>query len=183
MHTVHLADEKNAGNMFAAAMGIMFSVDSPSRKFSDKEVAVVDAFFDSLQWEKTADKKRNVKVPQVSYGELMMMVDMDNRWTYRGSVTTPPCAENVYWNVVRTVYPIKRKHLKQFIDELSLDGLEKTGNFRLIQPLTESHKPIILVSGGGGGGLPFLILFVIFAVISVALLIVVMKLHRSTSST
>jgi hypothetical protein len=48
MHTVHLADEKNAGNMFAAAMGIMFSVDSPSRKFSDKEVAVVDAFFDSL---------------------------------------------------------------------------------------------------------------------------------------
>ena len=27
MHTVHLADEKNEGNMFAAAMGIMFSVD------------------------------------------------------------------------------------------------------------------------------------------------------------
>merc|ERR1719263_1543318 len=161
----------------------MFSVDSPSRKFSDKEVAVVDAFFDSLQWEKTADKKRNVKVPQVSYGELMMMVDMDNRWTYRGSVTTPPCAENVYWNVVRTVYPIKRKHLKQFIDELSLDGLEKTGNFRLIQPLTESHKPIILVSGGGGGALPFLILFVIFAVISVALLVVVCKLQRSSSTT
>jgi hypothetical protein len=64
MHTVHLADDpKNAGNMFAAAMGIMFSVDSPSRKFSDKEVAVIDAFFDSLQWEETTDKKRNVKVP------------------------------------------------------------------------------------------------------------------------
>jgi hypothetical protein len=31
-------------------------------------------------------------VPLVSYGELMMMVDFENRWTYKGSVTTPPCA-------------------------------------------------------------------------------------------
>jgi carbonic anhydrase len=37
----------------------------------------------------------------------MMMVDMDDRWVYRGSVTTPPCTTQVYWNVLRTIYPIK----------------------------------------------------------------------------
>lgn len=123
-----------------------------------------------------------MKVPEVSYGELMMAVDMDNRWTYRGSVTTPPCKENVYWNVVRTVYPIKKKHLDQFIGELSLDGLEKTGNFRLIQELTKSHDPVILVGGGRMMGGLFLILFVIFAAISLILCVVVMRLHRAAST-
>lgn len=77
--------------MFAAAMGIMFSTTDASRKFSDKEVAVIDKFFDDLKWEDSTKSKKAVKVNSVSYGELMMMVDMDNRWTYRGSVTTPPC--------------------------------------------------------------------------------------------
>jgi len=44
----------------------------------------------------------------------MNMVDTNNRWTYEGSVTTPPCATLVYWNVLRTVYPIKAGHLKKF---------------------------------------------------------------------
>jgi carbonic anhydrase len=40
-------------------------------------------------------------VAEVPYGDLMMMVDMTNRWVYKGSVTTPPCARFVYWNVVK----------------------------------------------------------------------------------
>jgi carbonic anhydrase len=177
MHTVHLADEKdNEGKMFAAAMGIMFSVNEPSnRKWSDDQIAVIDKFFDDLQWEQTTKKKKNVKVNEVSYGELMMMVDMDNRWTYRGSVTTPPCAQNVYWNVLRTIYPIKQKHLDQFIDELEIETLHKTGNFREIQPLTKDHDPSIIVSRGGGGGMLFLVLFIVFAVISLVLAVLWMK--------
>jgi len=52
----------------------------------------------------------------INYGELIMMVDTNNRWVYKGSVTTPPCAQTVYWNVVRTVYPIKQKHLDYYIN-------------------------------------------------------------------
>lgn len=182
MHTVHLADETNKANMFAAAMGIMYSVnDYDKGKCDDACVKVIDTFFDNLKWEETNDKKRNVKVNEVTYGELMMMVDMDNRWTYKGSVTTPPCAENVYWNVVRTVYPIKARHLQQFKDEMALDGLEKTGNFRLIQELTESHNPVILVSGGRRMGGLFLILFIVFLVISLALCVMVMNLRKAAS--
>lgn len=110
MHTVHLAVGPKSG-FIAAAMGIMFSVNNPSPGVSASDIQIIDEFFESLQWT-TIDK--NPKVETVPYGKLMMMFDMRNRWTYRGSVTTPPCAENVYWNVLRTIYPIKQKYVTQF---------------------------------------------------------------------
>jgi len=178
MHTVHLADDtKNEGKMFAAAMGLMFSVNDASREFSEAEVKVIDTFFDNLAWEKSTKTKKSVKVNYVSYGELMMMADMDNRWTYRGSVTTPPCAENVYWNVLRTVYPIKQKHLDLFIEDMEIDDLKKFGNFRLIQELTESHKPMI-VSGGAGGSMDFMWAFILFFVCTIFLCVAVARLNR-----
>jgi len=77
----------------------------------------------------------------------MMMFDMRNRWTYKGSVTTPPCAENVYWNVLKTIYPIKQKYVDQFKKQLARQpGLEKTGNYRVILPTLESHDPVNLYS-------------------------------------
>ena len=114
-------------------MGLMFSVNDYTREMESWEQEIIDRFFASMSWEtvgeiekdaegndvkvKDADgndtdelkmaKKNTVEVAEVPYGDLMMMVDMDNRYTYKGSVTTPPCAQNVYWNVLRTVYPIK----------------------------------------------------------------------------
>lgn len=78
MHTVHLPYDGNqpvkAYNGFvAAAMGLMFSVDEPSRKFKDWEIKIIDDFFDSLQW---TDSKTEPLVPEVPYGKLMMFVDM-----------------------------------------------------------------------------------------------------------
>jgi len=162
MHTVHLADGAVQNGFFASAMGILFSVDSPSRTFEPEEVAVIDKFFDDLDWEKTTKTKKLVLVDEVSYGELMMMVDMNNRWTYKGSVTTPPCAENVYWNVLSTVYPIKQKNLDQFKKILEIGSMLETGNWREIQPLTEDHNPTMVVVEGGGGSPIIVILFIIF---------------------
>jgi len=51
MHTVHLAEGAVKNGFFASAMGIMFSVNNPSRSFSDKEVAIVDKFFDDLSFD------------------------------------------------------------------------------------------------------------------------------------
>jgi carbonic anhydrase len=36
----------------------------------------------------------------------MKLVDIENRWVYKGSVTTPPCDKYVYWNIASTIYPI-----------------------------------------------------------------------------
>jgi carbonic anhydrase len=110
MHTVHLAVDKKSG-FIAAAMGIMFSVNNPTPGISAGEIAIIDEFFESLHWPEVSKTPLAEKVP---YGKLMMMFDMKNRWTYKGSVTTPPCAQNVYWNVLRTIYPIKQKYVDQF---------------------------------------------------------------------
>jgi carbonic anhydrase len=135
MHTVHFP--KNAkGGIIAAAMGIFFSTNRYTARVSEAEEAIIDEFFDSLMWDKTGDQRS----PKVTYGNLMMMVNMRTRWSYKGSVTTPPCATTVYWNVVKTIYPLKQKHLDQFKTQMQRGvGATKffdaanVSNYRLIQ--------------------------------------------------
>jgi len=116
MHTVHAADTASNGIQYAA-MGIMFDTKHYTRLLEPWEDKIVDDFFESLDWTNAENDNDgnpqlvNPKVPEVTYGDLSMMVDMQNRYTYRGSVTTPPCVETVYWNVLRTIYPIKQKYL------------------------------------------------------------------------
>ena len=94
MHTVHLPVGDSKSGFMAAAMGIMFSVDKPTPGVSASDVAIIDEFFEALQWDKTSAKDSETAplVEKVPYGKLMMMFDMRDRWTYKGSVTTPPCA-------------------------------------------------------------------------------------------
>jgi len=127
MHTVHLP--KNVtGDMKYAAMGLFFSVENYTKEgVTEEMINTIDEFFDSLSF---AEGSKSPIVPVVTYGKLMMMADMDNRWVYKGSVTTPPCDTFVYWNVVRRVHPLKKKHLDLFKAILKEGGLEKTGNYR-----------------------------------------------------
>lgn len=115
MHTVHLGvkDDKgaNPGNVKYAAMGIMFSVNDYNVELDEYETKVIEKFFEEMHWKET---NLNPTVAEVPYGQLMMIVNIWDRWVYKGSVTTPPCDEFVYWNVLRTVYPIKQKTLDMF---------------------------------------------------------------------
>ena len=84
------------------------------------------------------------------YGSVMQLVDNNNRWVYKGSVTTPPCATFVYWNVMSTIYPISRRHLDLFKAQLNLgEGgeLDARGNYREIQTVDE-HNVAYIMSGG-----------------------------------
>jgi len=86
----------------------------------------------------------------VLYGNLMEMVDSNNRWIYAGSVTTPPCARFVYWNVLSTIYPVSQKHLDQFKAQLApLEGgnLADYGNWREIMP--EDDHGVAYISSSG----------------------------------
>ena len=75
---------------------------------------MIDRFFESLKFEALSRSDDPVEVSEVNYGELMHMVATDSRYVYKGSLTTPPCTESIYWNVVTKVYPIKREHLDAF---------------------------------------------------------------------
>lgn len=107
MHTVHVPDglglEDGGGGFIASAMGLVFSVNQYTADLTFAQQQVIDIFFDSMKWDKVGESPT---VDLVAYGSLMEMADFNNRWVYRGSVTTPPCAINVYWNVLSTIYPI-----------------------------------------------------------------------------
>merc|ERR1719281_2082833 len=78
----------------------------------------------------------------------MEMVDFNNRWVYKGSVTTPPCLRFVYWNVLSTIYPVSQKHLDNFKARLEAGttNLGTVGNWRKIQPVDE-HNVIYVQKG------------------------------------
>ena len=142
MHTVHYPKQKNG--YVAAALGIMFSVKSYNAKLTDAERMVIDNFFDTLQWDK--DNKPVIS-NLIAYGDLINIIDFNNRWVYQGSVTTPPCAQKVFWNEVSTIYPISQETLDNFKKQLDRPyehhgitnsmiykgtSLSKVGNFREI---------------------------------------------------
>lgn len=140
MHTVHVPDGMtepgDGGNGFiASAMGLVFSADSTkvTADLTFAQQQVIDIFFDSMKWDVTGSPTADL----VAYGSLMEMADFNNRWVYKGSVTTPPCNINVYWNVLSTVYPIQQRHVDLFKDKLEAGtpGLKAQGNFREVQPI------------------------------------------------
>ena len=114
MHTVHYPKTPEGG-FIAAAVGIMFSVNDHTAELSTEEEDVISAFFDGLKWD---DESGDAVVSDlILYGNLMEMVNSNKRWMYKGSVTTPPCATYVYWNVLSTIYPVSQKHLDLFVNK------------------------------------------------------------------
>ena len=98
-----------------AGVSILFSNTSATADLTEAEVQIIDTFFQSLQWDKLyTDEGADPVADLVTYGNLMQLVDFNNRWAYKGSLTTPPCTSFVYWNVLSTVYPIKAEHLELF---------------------------------------------------------------------
>ena len=104
----------------------------------------------------------------------MKYADLQNRWAYKGSLTTPPCTKTVYFNVLRKVWPLKKKHLEQFRTLMrghgnnaffKTDGKPADGNHRVVQPVN-TQDPVIIVNSINAGNqkalfLAFLILFII----------------------
>ena len=137
MHTVHEA--VNARNEFSfAAMGVMFSMNHHTANLTWAEKKIIDTFFDGLKWDDATGK---VEVDMVLYGNLMELVNMKKRWVYKGSVTTPPCARYIYWNVLSTIYPVSESVVKKFkqvqLNQGEEGRLDNYGNFRITQKIDE----------------------------------------------
>lgn len=118
-------------------MGIIFDRTKYDPSVTDAEVEIIDNFFDSLNLDKiNVPDVAKADIDYLNYGELMNILQTDHRFVYTGSLTTPPCTEKVFWNVVNKVYPIKAKHLNQFkymISEQSVISKGKMtteGNYR-----------------------------------------------------
>lgn len=142
MHTVHTA-ATTLEKFGYAAVGIFFSVASYDKTIDKDTVLVkkIDDFFDSMSWD-----KNDPKVAKVPYGDLMEAMNWNERWMYKGSVTTPPCTQSVYWNVFKRVLPIKQKHLDLFKNTQLARGandLKTTGNWRTVQTV-DDHNVVVV---------------------------------------
>lgn len=62
-------------------------------------------------------------------------VSIDNYFTYRGSLTTPPCLEIVQWIDFTDPQSLSHEQLAAFRGIQSPDGSNLTHNFRPVQPL------------------------------------------------
>lgn len=63
----------------------------------------------------------------------MAMLDTNNRWVYKGSLTTPPCSKTIFFNILYKVYPIKQYHVNMFKQHLSkVPLLRERGNYRVV---------------------------------------------------
>ena len=88
------------------AVAILFSVSD----YSDGATkALFEPFFDSLVL-----SEENPRVQSVALSNALSNVDWSERWAYKGSKTQPPCEQFVYWNVLKTVYPIDADDLRFF---------------------------------------------------------------------
>lgn len=54
----------------------------------------------------------------------MNSIDFEDRWVYKGSYTEPPCNGGVYWNVIRTVYPIASNTLETIKRKMMFNSAE-----------------------------------------------------------
>ncbi|XP_017082561.1 carbonic anhydrase 15 [Drosophila eugracilis] len=66
-------------------------------------------------------------------GSLLGNLDRGNFFTYKGSLTTPPCSPVVQWHVFGEVLPISHQELPKFWQLRDARGLPLQKNFRPLQ--------------------------------------------------
>lgn len=118
IHFVHYPPAAASGYSIGTAVGFMFSKEAV---VDDAVKTATDAFLDAIGTdldttnpiasEAAPDAKGDIYAGgKTDFGNaidnLFKAVDLQNRWYYLGSLTTPACNTKVVHNVLRTVFPI-----------------------------------------------------------------------------
>lgn len=111
MEVLHVAEE-TVNDIGYAAISILFDVEDYNTKVTDVQVGIINNFFDSMNWDQAILDESGAVIKttvsdEVPIGDLLMMADMSKRFVYKGSLTVPPCTTYVYWNILRSIYPIE----------------------------------------------------------------------------
>ncbi|XP_030602362.1 carbonic anhydrase 4a [Archocentrus centrarchus] len=78
----------------------------------------------------------NTSLPPISLAQLIPSEkNLTSYYRYKGSLTTPPCAESVIWTVFKKPIPLSMNQLKAFSQLQFRDGKQMKGTFRPVQPL------------------------------------------------
>uniref|UniRef100_A0A672G426 Carbonic anhydrase n=1 Tax=Salarias fasciatus TaxID=181472 RepID=A0A672G426_SALFA len=81
-------------------------------------------------------RKGNTSLQPISLAQLIPSEqNMTSYYRYKGSLTTPGCAESVVWTVFENPIPLSLEQLQAFSELQFGDGKPMTENFRPVQPL------------------------------------------------
>ena len=126
MHIVHYY--KDQPTSLGAVVGIFFD--------REKGGNYSNPFLDSLNFGKTVVDTA-IPVTNVNLASLLSGTDFSRYWSYKGSLTTPPCTEGIKWSVIEQVQPISDAQLTAFQQYFSgnTSYAKGKGNNRESQPL------------------------------------------------
>lgn len=100
-----------------SVLSVLFDSGKEAEILTDEyeKKATVD-LFESMYW---GNNKQNTISPEVKIGNFLMNINAEDRWTYEGSLTFPPCWGSVNYNVVRKVYYVPQKYVDQWKMQLA----------------------------------------------------------------
>ena len=118
---VHLVHQKKGSKGFddLLVLGVMFVVGPKC-----------SPFWDALEFEKWPQKKdENNTVSNVDLNTLSHTIAKGGPlFAYKGSLTTPPCTENVEWRVFQTTEPICQKQVDKLVSAVGKSGNARKTN-------------------------------------------------------
>lgn len=148
MQTVHYPDDPS-GDIQGASMSVLFDTKAWDN-YTEEEEEAIDGFFDSLVLDTL--HKRDPFSFEVFFSTVTQLVEENNRWVYKGSLSMPPCTGPFYVQVFHRILPIKEEYLEliqkwqQSPDRGQANpSLFETGNYRETGIL-DGHQPTYLLA-------------------------------------
>ena len=114
MHWVHQSDDAAL-----AVMSVLF-----------KESATANKDYEALIANLPAQKGQKLEIEDLNLDLDVHLPDDNFAWHYTGSLTTPPCTENVQWLVLREQIPLSKEQINAFSSRIG-------PNNRPVQPLND----------------------------------------------
>ncbi|TGZ71371.1 hypothetical protein CRM22_002686 [Opisthorchis felineus] len=122
-----------------AVLGFLHVINDTARP-DENQISVIGSLDTDLQKIRNVDE--TTKLRGFNLSKIMNQVDPNSYYRYGGSLTTPPCTENVMWTIFRQPVSITNKQIEQFRELRFPDGSPMKNNFRPVQPVNKKTRTI-----------------------------------------